>query len=288
MYNVSICYYHDNIQKVRFYSQDVKKYERKKPKYHNVPFIDSDPESPDFNKPLRGREVDRLPGIDYDSKAESIRCSLSRTKKMVKHISLSFKCEYFATFTFSSEYCDRYSYDEVSSLMQTFLHSLPSGVQYIVIPELHKDGAFHFHGLFSGIPLEYAGRHRVGKRISDVWHCPLFTYGFQSFLAARSSKACSFYIMKYITKSLCAVSKGKKRYWYSRSSIVLAPEIKVHLQPEDYLFLKDLLSKEGNFYECTKSYIQFSEIYSTSLSLIDVLSLADIVHTDDCSFYISS
>lgn len=273
MYNVSVSYYEGNLQRVRFYHSTVSSHE--KPKLNVVPFRDEN------GKQLLGRQVAAFPKIDYDPAPESLRCSLSRTKRKVKHISLSFKCEYFATFTFSPEVVDRYSFDDVSALMQSFLHSLPSGVQYIVVPELHKDGAYHFHGLFANIPVDYAGKHRIGKRISDVFHCPYFTYGFQSFIPARSSKACSFYIIKYITKSLCAVSKSKRRYWYSHSTITLAPEIKLFLSAEDYLFLKDLLSKGGKFYECTQSYIHFSEIYTSSLALIDVLSIASAVHTDD-------
>lgn len=166
--------------------------------------------------------------IDEEFKrAESIRCSVSRTRNKIQIITSSFDgWAYFATFTFDkNKVSDRYSYKDCSSCMHEFLSDLKKSypdVVYIVVPELHKDGAIHFHGVFShDIPLTYVGKFRLkkGRPPEDTYHFNGFNYGFTTVTKVRSLDAVTVYISKYITKAITVISKNKKRYWYSHSKI---------------------------------------------------------------------
>lgn len=194
--------------------------------------------------------------------AESVRCSLSRTRNRILKIALSGNFKYFATFTFNSLYVDRYSYDDCAKFMMEWLHSLPPNTQYIVVPELHKDGAYHFHGLFSDIKeLNYAGNFKIG----DVFHCPSFTFGFHSFCPISDPVRVSRYIVKYISKELIAVAPGRKRYWYSRSTIFVPDDVNLLLTQRKCRQLIIQFKERGCFnYESSYSYIPFTEIWLSS------------------------
>lgn len=148
-------------------------------------------------------------------KKESRRRSLNRSRSMIYSLARGYQWQYFLTFTFSPDVVDRYDYSAVSSLMQLWLNNMRKqspDMRYILVPELHKDGAFHFHGLISGCSSLRLQRHN--RKIFNVLSFP---YGFSTASRVESSERASNYITKYITKELVAVTFGKKRYWRSRN-----------------------------------------------------------------------
>ena len=85
------------------------------------------------------------------------------------------------------------------------------------MPELHKDGAYHFHGLLAncdGLGLVYSGK--IQKR-QMVYNISSFRLGFTTATQVKDTNKVSVYVTKYITKDLCALTSGKKRYWCSRN-----------------------------------------------------------------------
>lgn len=201
--------------------------------------------------------------VSESSSEESIRCSLSRTKRSISSIASNGHFCFFCTFTFDPSRIDRFNYDSCSSCMQDFIRSLKKtypDLQYLLVPELHKNGAFHFHGLFS--------RH-ISRDLLPVWdykrHCSV--YFFRSFPGRtqveliRDIQRISSYIQKYITKDLLSVSKGRRRYWYSHSTIHLPEktEVLIYQNSASYIaeYVKEILG--GSCYVCTscpyKAYI---------------------------------
>ena len=70
-----------------------------------------------------GFEVEKKEGtFDYNSE-EVKRCSLSRTKRMIRELSLCNDFSHFATLTINSDLADRYSLDK-SDIKNTFRFSL--------------------------------------------------------------------------------------------------------------------------------------------------------------------
>lgn len=202
-----------------------------------TPFTD------DEGNTLYGYEIPNEDDILF-KRQESIRCSISRTKKNIRRVAYSGKWKYFCTFTFSMlEVGNRYDYSNVSMYMQKFLRLVQSkteNLQYLVVPELHSDGAIHFHGLFSAeLPVEYAG---VFVKTGATYHVKDYVYGFSTAMIVQSDARIANYILKYITKDLIAVSKCKRRYWWSTSTIEIPESM-------EFLLKKKMIFELLNFIE---------------------------------------
>lgn len=129
--------------------------------------------------------------------------------------------KYFVTLTFSPNECDRYDYCECSDLLHKWLdsvkHSFPY-VEYVLVPEQHKDGAYHFHGLFSAdlqSVMKFSGHYSASG--SPIYNLS-FPYGFTTATEIKSSASCSAYIAKYISKTIKdgVLPPSAKRFWHSR------------------------------------------------------------------------
>lgn len=162
-----------------------------------------------------------------EEKEESIRQSRARSINAIYDIARSNFWEWFVTFTFDPKRSDRYDYKECSKkLSKWFNHTreVCPDMVYLVVPEQHKDGAFHFHGLFSGIdylPFTFSGK--LDKQGRPIYNIGSYKWGFTTATKVGDSAKASSYLCKYVTKDLCAVTAGKKRYWSSKN--VKRPEI---------------------------------------------------------------
>lgn len=128
--------------------------------------------------------------------------SLKRCKDKIFDLALLNSFDYFVTFTLDSQKIDRYDYSLIQSKLKNWLknNSARNDLKYLVVPELHQDGAVHFHGLISGnLKLIDSGlKHKDGRTIynADAWH-----YGFTTVLELTGEYiAVARYITKYVTK----------------------------------------------------------------------------------------
>lgn len=149
--------------------------------------------------------------IDLNSE-EVQRVSLSRTKRNIRELALCNNFEYFATFTVSSDRCDRYSLNDVQDNIKKILHKIKrknKEFAFLIITEKHKDGAFHFHGLIKGINDFYVNKNGyLSHKIFDE-------LGFNSFSKIKYYAKCCNYITKYITKD-CVKNSHNQIYISSR------------------------------------------------------------------------
>ena len=156
------------------------------------------------------------------NRERSQRNSKTRTIQNIYEISRANKWEYFITLTFNPEEVDSFNYQEVVHKLSDWLHNLKKRyspeLKYIIVPELHKSGRYHFHGLFSDI-----GNMKLvdsGKRLPDgstIYNIGNYTLGFTTATKIKDNARVTSYIAKYITKELCAVTANKKRYWCSKN-----------------------------------------------------------------------
>ncbi len=109
--------------------------------------------------------------------------------------------KYFVTLTLDKEKIDRYDKKEINKKLKKWLDNLVqrSNLNYLIIPEYHKDGAIHFHGLFSGdLRLSYVGLDKKGRK---MYNLNSWRYGFSTVIALDDNRsAVSSYITKYVTK----------------------------------------------------------------------------------------
>lgn len=148
--------------------------------------------------------------------------SLKRTIQAVYDIAKANVWEWFITLTFDPEKVNSYDYDECADCIKAFircLRDISKDFVYLLVPEQHESGAYHFHGLLRGpLPHEVA-LNPWGKPIFDdkghqVYNIPIYNYGFTTAIKCYS-QAATGYVAKYITKQ-DSVPEGRKRYWASR------------------------------------------------------------------------
>ena len=169
---------------------------------------------------------------DYKKMIES----LIRSKRMVFEYSFSNDWDYFATFTIDPQKFDRHNLNEYHNkfshwLRNYFRRKYGENVQYICIPEQHKDGAWHEHALIKGISKQHLELFKLEddlpKYIKDklkageeIYNCPMYMkkFGWCTFEPVRNSEACAKYITKYITKDMLksVTDYGAKIYYASR------------------------------------------------------------------------
>lgn len=219
-------------------------------------------------------------GMDDDEKREeSIRTSCSRSKKMIYDISRSNYWDWFLTFTFDPEKVDRFNYLECAKKLSRWLDRLRKrcpGMIYLVVPEKHKSGAFHFHGLFANVSdLEFVESGHFDSSGKMVYNVDKYKFGFTTATRIGDTHKASSYLCKYITKELCAVSMGKKRYWASKN--VRRPVVTELLLEGDFDsrisefmehadFVKMAESAYGNCIYIDRSIAVDASIYSENMS----------------------
>lgn len=112
-------------------------------------------------------------------------------------------------------------------------------LKWVIVPEQHEDGAYHFHGLVAGnLPLTPSGKkwyNKVERKLVPVYNVGNYEFGWTTATEILSPHKVSSYVAKYLTKQI-AVPKGKKCYWASKS--LARPTVK-YLSTTEKLFVHD-------------------------------------------------
>lgn len=146
-------------------------------------------------RPLRGRSS---AATDADGAQRAAR----RAKKQLYEYALCNDFDLFFTLTLSPERIDRYDYKAAVRKFGQWADNRVrrKGFRYVAVPELHKDGAIHFHGLCcsNSCKLLDSGHKDKGHTIYNIadWRLGYTTamrlYG--------EPQAAAHYIAKYISK----------------------------------------------------------------------------------------
>lgn len=197
---------------------------------------------------------------DYKNHVDDV--SIKRTKKKVYDYAKSNEWEWFVTFTFSPDKVNRYDYDECTKYLSKWFNNLkrssPS-LSYLVVPEQHKDGAYHFHGLFSGMnerQIVWTGKYVI-KRVrglrskfvrtkEKIYKIGSYKLGWMTATRVREMEKVTSYITKYITKDMLNGLHGRKRYWCSRNLVLPLEEVFI-LDATDRFILSQELDDSSRF-----------------------------------------
>lgn len=156
--------------------------------------------------------------------------SVIRARTAILDIIACNEFDYFVTLTISPlSRIDRYDYDECSRYISKWLQNHLS--HYILVPEKHKDGAFHFH-LLADIPVRKLQKYNraprgLGKYGGRLYKIKSYKYGFSNavLIEKGTQSNLAYYVSKYITKDLSStVGKGRRMYWCSKT--LKRPDIK--------------------------------------------------------------
>lgn len=199
----------------------------------------------------------------------SLYSSMNRTKNKVYYLARSNDWEWFFTLTFNPELVDSFDYAACTEKLSNWfiaMRRVCPGMKYLVVPEQHKSGRWHFHGLFAGC--DDLGFVDSGKRTSNgdiIYNVGKYRLGFSTATKVRDPRRVTQYIGKYVTKDLCAVTKGKKRYWCSRNLNQAEIEKKYYTPDGLPLLLEQLLDVSTSVTSSTSDglgktyYIELSE-----------------------------
>lgn len=154
----------------------------------------------------------------------SFYVSYNRTKNKIYNYARDNVWEWFLTFTFDPKKVDSYNYDEVVECMSEYFRFIRrnknTDIKYLVVPEKHKSGRYHLHGVFSNIDMslwkfKFSGHTTKGGL--PIYNINGFPYGFTTATQVQSTIRVSHYISKYITKDMFDSIKNKKRYWCTKN-----------------------------------------------------------------------
>lgn len=168
------------------------------------------------------RSFDRVEDVEADNESFfRFRNNVSRSMNEIYDIARSNKFNWFINLTLDGKKVNRYDYGSCVDAIKKFTDRLRKlGCRWLIVPEQHKDGAYHFHGLVQGdLPLTLSGKtcyNKDAKRRIPIYNLANYEFGFTDVTQVMHPAKTASYIAKYLTKQI-AVPKGKKCYWASKS-----------------------------------------------------------------------
>lgn len=145
--------------------------------------------------------------------------NIIRARTAVRELILCNEWQLFGTFTLDASKYDRHNLPRWRSDFSQFLRDQRKkwhmDVKFLLIPEHHKNGAWHMHGVFGGLsvpairpfsaderlPADMLAKIRSGEVLSD-WPDYRRKFGFVSFSGIRDRARCAGYVTKYVSKDL--------------------------------------------------------------------------------------
>lgn len=188
----------------------------------------------------QGKQMGTSEFIEAQKKesAQRLARSVRRAKAMLRDYVKANDWDYFVTLTLDRSKVDRYDIGEITRKLNQWADNQVrrNGLAYVLVPELHKDGAIHFHGFFRGGPpgvdsgtLTRQGQKRPRRprslaererMLSDGWqpvfNLPAWTLGFTTAIRPYGDKdKATNYVLKYLTKEAERTGKIGGRWYYS-------------------------------------------------------------------------
>jgi hypothetical protein len=161
--------------------------------------------------------------------------SQRRSKTIVRDLILCNQFQYFCTFTFSSKKVNRHDISACKAKMSNWLHRQryhSPKLRYLIVPELHKDGAVHFHALLGNFNGTLKDSTKRTKNKQIIYNLTGYRAGFSTAVPIDTNiEAVASYVTKYITKDMPLID-GRKRYW--RSTNMVLPKKTINGQLSDY------------------------------------------------------
>lgn len=183
--------------------------------------------------PKEGKRKDGEAIEENEREAVRLSQSLSRTKRRIFEIAACNKWEWFFTGTLDETKADRYDLDgtfkRLSQYIRDYRKATGREVRYLIVPEQHKNGAWHFHGLLAGIPAEALYKFTLDEHLparirgtisggTDVYEWKEYSrrFGYTTLTAVRDENAVACYVTKYITKEMQTIANnnGYKHLYY--------------------------------------------------------------------------
>ena len=152
-----------------------------------------------------------------------------RAKKQVYELCACNAFDLFFTLTLDKERIDRYDYKAAVRKFGQWADNQVRrhGLRYVAVPELHKDGAVHFHGLCNSEAVRLVASG-VAHRGHPIYNLPGWKLGFTTAMHLYGEpQAAAAYVAKYVTKQHGGGTIGG-RYYYHGGNLQKARCVYLH------------------------------------------------------------
>lgn len=174
--------------------------------------------------------------------------NLKRVKERIFDICALNPFTHFVTWTLDASKIDRYDVDVIRPKILKTLDNLHQrhGMEYIVVPERHRDGAVHFHGLVYGDGLRYVDSGHVDAGGHTIYNMPQWRYGFSTAIQLYGdSMRVASYMTKYVTKDL---SKIFGKFYFASRSIARSVPVEYSIIDYDAINVREYRNVYGYKY----------------------------------------
>lgn len=162
--------------------------------------------------------------------------SYCRSRSMVLQYGLCNPWDYFITITVSPEKFDRWDLDFIykylSQWFRDYRKKFDVTLDYLLVPEHHQDGAWHFHGFIRGVVPSHLSKFVHGIHPEKLveggflnWGRLASSIGYVSLSALKNPVGCAFYIVKYITKEHAHDDFYQHLYYHSQGLKTAKPVV---------------------------------------------------------------
>lgn len=215
-----------------------------------------------------------LTNEENDEEKDYLEKSINRTKTKISDYILCNNFTHFVTLTFDPSNSkvkneeNRKDLLKMSKLLITWVNSEQINhfrrhghrFGYLIVPERHKNNAWHFHAAFQGYKNEiedfYSSKNKYltvdeirsknKKPKNQRGFLPRYKLGRSEIAPVKDKFRMSNYIKKYITKELIN-EKYKKRYWASRN--LKLPEVIENIVESSTKIPKEYILKEYDYHK---------------------------------------
>lgn len=160
--------------------------------------------------------------VSSENKEKNVARSIRRIRSTCRELLLCNPWEYWITFTVSEQNCNRYDFKEVLKLFLSVVKRRNERLKnceplrYLIFPEEHKKGGFHFHGFIMGLDSDELVVNEYGyldiplfsKNIGFVNVCPVRP------LPQNERYGLLMYTMKYAQKNAMSRNEDISRGYY--------------------------------------------------------------------------
>ena len=155
-------------------------------------------------------------GESNEPDGESCARSAARARKEVFELCACNDFDLFFTLTLSPKEIDRYDYKAAVKRLSCWLDNRVrrKGLRYVAVPELHQDGAVHFHGLCNAEAMRLVDSGHSDKG-HTIYNIPDWKIGFTTAMRLYGDQtATAHYIAKYVTKNTTCGTIGGRYYFH--------------------------------------------------------------------------
>lgn len=173
---------------------------------------------------------------DPHSGGERFANNIARARGKILEYGYCNSWEYFCTLTLDGAKNDRYDLKtyvkDLGIWINSYNRKYGCKLKYLLIPEQHKDGAYHMHGLLSGVSAQSLVRNEY-----NYLDIPFYRkrFGYISLSRLKSKDNAVSYITKYISKGMSQteIESGYHLFYASRG-LAVKEIISEYFVPDDF------------------------------------------------------